>query len=248
METIVKQAREVGTSAGVILPRKWLNKEVIVSLYQPSYKELAKGAFEKLVELGLTEDVQGIYLYGSYARGENEPDSDIDILVVTGNTSKLIQERNFDILLISKDRLIKNLEKSLAYQWAIREAKAIINEDLLENIKANAPALSMHKNLSEIRGIIKINQDIVGICRKRGINVPDGIVYSLVLRLRELYLMKLLKKNSMYFKKEFIRKVGKEAYAAYKRIKNDEDEIGISANKAKELVQLTKKWEKELKG
>ena len=42
METIVKQAREVGTSAGVLLPRKWLNKQVVVTLFCQIKQKLPK--------------------------------------------------------------------------------------------------------------------------------------------------------------------------------------------------------------
>ena len=42
METIVKQAREVGTSAGVLLPRGWLNKQVVVTLFEPSKEKIAQ--------------------------------------------------------------------------------------------------------------------------------------------------------------------------------------------------------------
>ncbi|HLC55135.1 MAG TPA: DUF2080 family transposase-associated protein [Candidatus Nanoarchaeia archaeon] len=247
METIIKQAREVGTSAGVLLPRRWLNKEVIVTLYQPSFEELAKEAFEILVKHKLNEDVLGIYLYGSYAREENEPESDIDILVITGNTSRLIQERNYELLLIAKDKLLKNLRKSLAYQWMIREARAIIDKNLLENMRKQMPVLNVQEQLSEIRSVTRINRDIIGTCEENCMDVPDGIVYSLVLRLRELYLMWLLKKNQEYMKREFIRKIGKEAYDAYKRVKNDEEELGVAPDKAQKVLQLIEKWQKELK-
>jgi len=33
METIIKHTREVGTSAGVLLPKSWLNKQVVVTIF-----------------------------------------------------------------------------------------------------------------------------------------------------------------------------------------------------------------------
>src|SRR3990167_2715939 len=111
METIIKQAREVGTSAGVLLPRRWLNKEVIVTLYQPSFEELAK------------------------------------------------------------DKLLKNLRKSLAYQWMIREARAIIDKNLLENMRKQMPVLNVQEQLSEIRSVTRINQDIIKTCEENCMDV-----------------------------------------------------------------------------
>lgn len=45
-------------------------------------------------ELAATPDVRGVFLFGSYARGESRPDSDIDLVVVhTGPFSKAILHR-----------------------------------------------------------------------------------------------------------------------------------------------------------
>src|SRR3989338_10016233 len=80
MEIIVKQTREVGTSAGVLLPRRWLNKQVVVTLFSPSIEEIAVDVFRILFKNNLNDEIRGIYLVGSYARGDYSPDSDIDIL------------------------------------------------------------------------------------------------------------------------------------------------------------------------
>ena len=65
MESLVKQTREVGTSAGVLLPRNWLNKEVVVTLFNPSKEKIAQDLLNILFEHNLNEDIKGIYLFGS---------------------------------------------------------------------------------------------------------------------------------------------------------------------------------------
>jgi len=248
METIIKQTREVGTSAGVLLPRHWLNKEVVVTLYQPSIKEISAEAVSKLVWLGLNADIIGLYLYGSYARGENEPKSDIDLLAITANTNRLVKEGNYEILLVSKKNLLKNLPTSIAYQSAIMEAKPIINKEFIENARKNMPRFNYKKALREIKRIIRINKDAVETCRSQGMKIPDGIIYSLVLRLREIYLIRIIIRNKSFSKKDFLEIVGRKAYSAYERIKNDERDIGIPTDSALNLLKISEKWLKELKG
>jgi len=62
MESITKQTREVGTSAGVLLPRSWLNKQVVVTLFEPSRDKIAKDVIEELFKHDLNEEIKGIYL------------------------------------------------------------------------------------------------------------------------------------------------------------------------------------------
>src|SRR3989344_4255021 len=122
MEQIVRQTREVGTSAGVLLPRSWLNKEVVVTLKDLSNVEIASRVVEILLSRGLLGDVIGIYLTGSYARGEYDSGSDIDVLVVTSKTNKLIEDGDYEINMVGERNLRKNLSKSLYYLSMVSEA------------------------------------------------------------------------------------------------------------------------------
>ncbi len=38
---IIKKTREVGKSSGVLLPRSWLNKQVVVNLFEPSPEKIS---------------------------------------------------------------------------------------------------------------------------------------------------------------------------------------------------------------
>ena len=132
METIVKQTREVGTSAGVLLPRKWLNKQVVVTLLSPSKEDIAKDILNILLNHNLNEEIKGIYLVGSYARQDYDHNSDIDILVITQKVNKLINQDNYEILLVSEDNFSKNLPISLNYLSMLKEIKVILNKELIE--------------------------------------------------------------------------------------------------------------------
>ncbi len=95
METLIKQTREVGTSAGVLLPRSWLNKQVVVTLLQPSFEKIFQDILKIILSRNLNEEIKGVYLFGSYARGDYDSESDIDILIITNSLNKLVNDDNY---------------------------------------------------------------------------------------------------------------------------------------------------------
>ena len=153
METIVKKTREVGTSAGVLLPRKWLNKQVIVTLFEPSKEKILQDVTAYFFKHNLNEEVKGIYLFGSYARGDFDFSSDIDILVITHSTSKLINYENYEIILVSEDSFSKNFTSSLNYLSILKEANVILNKELLDKYRSKKYKIDTKKFLPEIRNI-----------------------------------------------------------------------------------------------
>ncbi|MDD5192863.1 MAG: DUF2080 family transposase-associated protein [Candidatus Nanoarchaeia archaeon] len=248
METIVKHTREVGTSAGVLLPRSWLNKQVVVTLFEPSKEKILQEVMDCLSKHNLNEEAKGVYLYGSYSRKDFDFNSDIDILVITQNTKKLINYNNYEILLISESSFSKNLPNNLNYLSILREIKVIFNKDLIEEYKSKKYKFNIKKIASEIENVLKINQDSVKMCRENNMNLPDGVAYSVVLRLRELYLIKCLISNKSYNKKDFLELIGEKAYFAYLRIKRNEKELNnLSPDELINAMDLSKKWLKELK-
>ena len=95
---------------------------------------------------------------------------------------------------------------------------------------------------------MKINKDTVKICEDNNKKIPDGIAYSIVLRLRELYLLKCLRSNKSYSKEDFLKICGDKNYFAYIRIKRNEKELREIIPKEMEiLLDLSEKWLKELK-
>ncbi len=249
METIIKQTRELGTSAGVLLPRKWLNKQVAVTLLFPSADEISKNVLKILFEKNLNEEIKGIYLVGSYSRGEQDINSDIDILVITHKINALINSDNYEILLVSEDNFSRDLSYNLNYLSMIREIKVILNRELIEKYRNQKPKLNIGKILTEIKKVLEINSESVKILEEKEKNIPDGIVYSVVLRLRELYLIKILLSKKPYSKKSFVKIVGNEIYSAYLRVKRNEKELNnVSSKDINKLLELFEQWLKELKG
>ena len=248
METIVKQTREVGTSAGVLLPRDWLNKKVAVTLFLPSIEDIIKDIMDILLKNNLNEEAKGIYLFGSYARGDYDSDSDIDVLVITQNISKLIKHNNYEIVLVSETSFSKNISNSLMYASMLKEIKIILNRNLIEKYLSKKIKLNTREIFAEIKRMIRINRETAEILKENNENIPDGIMYSLVLRLRELYMIKCLISNSKYDRRDFLEIVGEMAYSAYSRVKRDKRELeNVSSDEAIKLLNLSEKWLKELK-
>ncbi|MBI2107344.1 nucleotidyltransferase domain-containing protein [Candidatus Woesearchaeota archaeon] len=249
METIIKKTREVGTSAGVLLPRKWLNRQVVVTLFEPSKEKILQDVTGCLFKYNLNEEVKGIYLFGSYARGDFDFHSDIDILIITHNVSKLVYYENYEITFVPEISFSKNLTNSLNCLGILKEAKVVLNKELIDRYRSKKHRIDTKKFLPEIRRIFRINKESIETCRNNKMSIPDGIVYSLVLRLRELYMIKCLLSGRPYSKGNFLEYVGENAYSAYLRVKERSKELNnLSPDELKNILKMSEKWLKELRG
>jgi len=248
-QELIKQTIKFGNSSGVILPNTWKNKKVRVQLVETS---IIQDVIEILHQKGFLEETIGIYLVGSYARGEETEKSDIDLLVITENINKQIKTGNYEITLISKKRLEEKAKKSLYLLSMIKEAKTLINKNLIKNYKTFALDISLKNYLKEIKSIIEFNKKILNLNKELNEKVEDGTIYSLILRLRELYLIDCLKTNKKYNKKDFLKLIDNEKlYNAYLRVKNnlalknnslvkDSEKLVLKAKQLIEKINLLK--------
>ena len=245
---IIKKAFKLGNSAGVLLPIEWKDKKVAIKLID---KSISKEILEILDEKDLLKNTIGIFLSGSYARGEETEFSDIDVLIITDSINKQIKIGKYEIIFISNDKFEKSFMKSLYLVSLINEAKVILNNDLLNDYKSKIKRISIRNHIDEIKSITKINEKSVELDEELGEKVPDETLYSVVLRLRELYLIECLKSGKNPTKKEFINLMKKfaseESYNAYLRIKNDlKSKKVISVEEARALIGEIKKRLREL--
>ena len=169
-------------------------------------------------------------------------------MIITQNTNKLINYNHYEILLVSESSFSKNLPNNLSYLSLLKEIKVILNKELIEKYKTKEHNFNIKKSLSEIAGVLKINQDSINLYKDNNLSLPDGVVYSIVLRLRELYLIKCFLSKKSYSKKDFLELIGDRAYTAYLRIKRNEKELNnLSPNELINVMELSKKWLKDLK-
>jgi len=247
-----------GNSAGVLLPREWLGSQVKV-IFLNRTLDIKREALSILEPY--LEDVLGIYLVGSYARGEQEPDSDVDIIALSKKTKKEISSGKYHISLITLESAKKTILKNpILILPRLNEAKVILNSSLLEELKSVKLTKESFKNfIDETKRIIKIDSGFIALDRKQGREILDSvsIIYSLILRLRSVFLIKCLFNKRNYSKKEFLNwlKKGSNAeesektYEVYKAIRdNKKINEKIKIETAEKLLEMLKIKVKELSG
>jgi predicted nucleotidyltransferase len=241
---LIKQTFRLGNSAGVILPIAWKDKKVKIQLINRS---ITQDIIEILEEKDLLKNVIGIFLTGSYARGEETESSDVDVLVVTDNIDKQIKVREYEIILISREKFEKNIKTSLYLVSLVNEAKTILNNDFIKNHKDKLVEIPLKKPIEDIKSIVKINEISINLDEEMKKNVSDGTLYSVILRLRELYLIDSMKNKKKPMNSEFIRLIqkiagSKEPYNSYLRIKNNlKPKQVISVKESRALIEYMKK-------
>lgn len=257
---LIKTTIKVGNSAGVLLPKKYLNSQVKIIL-EPL--NIEKDVLDILIEENLLSETIGVYVTGSYARGEQTIESDIDILVITNKTEKRIKKERYDLLLITEVSLERQLsENILPILPMIKEAKAIINKDLIKDY-INSPLtkknLKWHINTTKSM-MENINGDLEIYKKINEKYMSDNLAYILILRLRTLYIIDCIRKNKISSKKDFLKIVKEitgslKSYDGYVRSKNNQKtNKELPLNQAEELVSYInkkvayiEKWLKEKK-
>jgi len=252
MEIQIKKTVKAGNSSAVILPRAWLNKNVRVELIKKTPEIILSDIIQiikKYIELG---EIIGIYLTGSYARGDEDEDSDIDILIITNNTDKeMIHEGIYNILLISKQLLKQKLAQDLfPIGQMIKEAEPLLNEEFIKDLKIEVTKKNVKWYIDTTADKLKL---IKRLLNKKGKYVDDRVVYTLILRIRTLYIIEKLVKNEAYSKKQFIRMIKrickeKGVYEGYLKVKNNlEDKKHVSVKEAEKLYNYLKKQLEEIR-
>lgn len=226
IQELIKPVVKVGNSAGVILPKNWINGKARIELIEKPIN--VKKDILEILEPYL-QDIEGIYLIGSYARGEQTKESDIDVLVITNKINKKIKKGKYEVILISKDKVEIALEKNIIpILPMLKEAKPLINNSLIkkyQTTKLTKKNLKGHIELT--KSALEINKEFIKSDEEMKSNSSDTVAYSLILRLRETYIVDCLIKNKIQRKKELLNLIKKisgslKAYAGYLRDKNNE--------------------------
>lgn len=253
---LLRNVARWGNSAGVLLPKEWMGNQVKVILIDRTL-EIKKESLSILEPY--LEDILGIYLTGSYARNEQEKNSDIDIIAVSKGIKKEIVSGKYNISIIPMENLKKTIKKNpILVLPRLNEAKAIINGSLLEELKSTKISKKLFKSfIEETKRIIKISVGFIRLDREQERRYLDStsIIYSLILRLRGIFLINKLIEKKDYSKKEFLawleRKSNtdefEKAYNAYKAIReNKKVNEKIKIETAEKLLEVLKKEVKKL--
>jgi len=233
-EQIIKTVVRSGNGGAVWVPKDWINEKVIV--VRPEVPKLSiKEELIKILEPFL-ENTTAVFLYGSYARDEQEKDSDIDVLVVAKNEFKILHKK-FEINVITYENLIKTIkENPIMYYPFVIEAKPIINAGLLEDLKKiKIDYRKFNWFIDTTKSIIKINEEFIKLDKLDGEYIKSyPVIYSLMLRLRGIFLIKCIANKIKYSNKDFknwLLKLGinkqefNSVYDVYKLIRNEDKPI-----------------------
>ena len=240
-QELIRPIVKVGNGAGVVLPRKWYGGKAKVELIEKPLN-IKEDIFEILGDY--LDKIMVIYLAGSYARGENNSESDVDILVITSNINKKIKKGRYEILLISKDSLENSLKRNiLPILPMLKESKAILNKDLIsEYINSPLTKKNLGWHIETTKSAMKVNKSSISLSKEIGEDCGYDVIYSLILRLRETYIVDCLIKNKIWRNNEFIALIKKllgssEAYTSYRNIKrNKGNKEFLSVGDAEKII------------
>jgi len=228
MSIEIKKAVKAGNSSAIILPRAWLNQEVRAELIKKTPETILFDVINIVRRYIDLKEIVGIYLVGSYARGEESRESDIDVLIISNRTDKeMIYDGMYNILIVSKELLQQKLKQDLLpIGQMMREAKPLINSSYLNSIEIKVNKKNIKWYLDTTKEKLELIKRILEKIKKRADN---RIVYTLILRIRTVYIIKKLINNKEYSKKEFMKLIAKisgsaNAYEAYLSIKNNSGE------------------------
>ena len=141
------------------------------------------------------QDICGLFLYGSYARGEESDESDIDVLAVC---DKKLPEKLGRISILSDS--IEGIKKKIGsdpvgFYSMVNEAVPILNAPMLEELKRVEPD---KENLSVFfdwtRRALELSKEYLD----SGFGDRPLVVYLLVRGVRGLFILKCLRRGEAY--------------------------------------------------
>jgi len=224
-QELIKPIVRLGNSAGVILPKMWLNGKAKIELVEKPL-DIKRDIFEIL--WSYLEDIQGIYLVGSYARAEQTKNSDIDVLVITKTINKRVDRGKYNLILITKESVEDSLKNNLLpILPMLKEAKPLLNNQLIEVYKLTKLTFRNLKfHLEATKSAMQLNETAIKLDKISSLYTSDASAYSLILRLRETYIVDCLMKEKKWSNKELVLLIKKivgslKAYNGYLRVKNN---------------------------
>lgn len=202
-----------GNGSIVYTPKKWIGKKVLVILEEKPL-DITGEAMEMLRPH--LSGIEGIFLYGSFARGEQTEKSDVDILVISDKKINLKKSGRFDVLIKAKQEFIEEMEKdsSLFLRQIVGEAKPIFNESLLRELRQVEIKPDFKGFFDSTLSAFKNIKELLEVDRKRGKKYADSTasIYSLMLRLRGIFLIRLYAKNQIFSAKKFKELIGSHGF------------------------------------
>jgi predicted nucleotidyltransferase len=193
MKTLLKKCKPMGNSAAVYVPKEWENRKVLVRLMSP--REIALDVLQEHMS-----HVIGAYLYGSYVRGEETSESDVDILVVASKKFEIKKEPSLDITVVTLNEVDSILNKDpIQLTPILAEAEPLLNDALLKELKSRE--IDPTKYLKLVKDNTRILKESKELIEKRA--RIGAVIYSLMIRLKAVYLVKKILSGTRYTSKGY---------------------------------------------
>ena len=251
---LIKKAVEMGNGAAVYIPREYAGRQVVIVLPE-GITDIKKRIIEKLADR--MENIIGVYMFGSYARGESHLLSDIDVLIITKEEEKGLKQLfdDMDVRVITIEKIKKSIENLPAITVPIlREAKTIINPALLDELRsAKINYRNFKWNFDDIKRVIKIIESFIDLDET---DISASHIYSLIMRARVCFMIECLLKNRQFsnkaLKDEMIKRglnerLYEKYYSIYQRARDEEEIEGrIDKEEMINFISIIKKYMSEL--
>ena len=231
---MLKQAIKVGNGAGILLPRKYLGSLVEVNIKTQSIEDIKRQILEKASPY--LEEINGIYLTGSYARNEEKLDSDIDVIIISEDKIDLKME-NYHFICLEYNKLLKEMAESvIEYYPMLLEAKPILNKAILRSLlEIPLTKTNLRYHIESCKSALKVIKKALET-QEKDLIVNDAMIYSLVLRLRSIYLVdmildKKIGNNKGLMKYSISVDSIEKLYNIYRKLKEDKNvKIDVNIN------------------
>src|SRR3989338_9286396 len=154
---IIKKVVEIGNGAAVYVPKEYLGMEITLTLPE-GLSDLKKRILDSLSPC--MDNIVGVYLFGSYARGESSLLSDIDVMIVTKEEARDLKKvlEDIDVRVLTLEKLRKSIENFPAMILPLlKESKTIVNPVLLEELQnSRINYKNLKWNFDEIKRTLKL--------------------------------------------------------------------------------------------
>ncbi len=240
---MIKEAKSFGNGAQILVSKEWIGKKVILELKEKTIDDIKEDILSRINDLN---NVASIVLIGSYARNEQSDDSDIDVVIFT-NKKLEIKIYNYHIILININRLDEEISVNPPlFKSILDEGIVILNESFLKNINIKDKYIKEYKK--QCLNAYFLNKEFIESDKKYNM-VSESVVYSIILRLRSLFILK----NKYSFKefKNWLIKTGilkfDDLYNIYKAVRDDKETKGIDFKLIAEIEKANNLLAKESK-
>lgn len=249
---MIKEVKRFGNGAMILLPKEWEGAKVEVVKALKSKEEILEDVLEVLKPH--LAKVQGIYLVGSYARGEQTLDSDVDILVLANEIFKP-EKLGYSFIVVKEEHLSINGFHRILFLQQIKEAYPLLNRKLLYELKNNKISKQDIVDYLELASSsISIAKSFVKLAEEKGWTkeLVQTLTYSLVLHIRGLLIIQSLVRGKKYSNKVLVRCLGELSNLAlelYKSAKNKKPAIEINepAIYIEKLIRIAEREYKNVK-